>query len=475
MGYRRPSRFLAVQAGKLCFLIAPSGSAHVRAHTPMSREKPQILAADSKGTIYSLPGVEAAGMKGGCFFRLPPRELVPLPPGSELFLLPGRMPVGWDPAAGGFITLGAGALPDKNKDCFAVAAFVSPGFTASFSSAYAESGNPVLLPLFSYAACAFYKGSFHAACLRVDRERRQDVGLMDIDAVRRNAAELKKTFPGNRLVVHLEGCALTYSCPAAKNFFLGRYEAPLPTSPSCNARCAGCISLQPPGRCPVTQPRIAFLPDPEEVAEVALFHIARVRDPVVSFGQGCEGEPLLAGKVLEKSIRLIRNRTARGMINLNTNASRPQTVGRLFDAGLDSIRVSLNSVRPDYYRRYFQPRGYHFREVLRSIKTAKEKQGFVSVNYLTMPGFTDCREEIAAFRGFLERYRIDMIQWRNLNYDPRRYFRELKVSVKPEEMTGVRQLIHSLKKEFPKLMMGYFNPSRERIQRHVQAKHKRRI
>ena len=63
----------------------------------------------------------------------------------------------------------------------------------------------------------------------------------------------------------------------------------------------------------------AFLPKPEEIAGIALFHIAHVKDPIVSFGQGCEGEPLLAGDVIEKAIRIIRRETARGTINMNTN------------------------------------------------------------------------------------------------------------------------------------------------------------
>ncbi|MFH1037580.1 MAG: radical SAM protein [PVC group bacterium] len=434
----------------------------------MSREKPEALVSDSTGKVYSLPHLEAAGMKGGHFFRLTARELIPLPPGSELFLLPDRMPVGYDPRTGKYVTLGRGPLSGRSKRCFAVAAFVSPGFTATYSSAYAEIGRPAVLPLFSYAACAFYQGEFHAAGVRVDRELRQDLRGMNIAAVKKNAAGLKKTFSHNRLIAHLETCALTYGCPAARNFFLGRYEAPLPTSPSCNARCIGCISYQPKNRCPATQPRIAFVPTPEEIAEVALFHIGRVRDPVVSFGQGCEGEPLLAAEVLEKSIRLIRSGTSRGVINLNTNASRPETIARLFDAGLDSIRVSLNSVRPDYYTRYFKPGAYAFKDVMRSIKTAKGKKGFVSVNYLTMPGFTDSRDEIEAFRDFIETYRIDMVQWRNLNFDPRRYFRRLRIEVGPREMGGIKQLIHSLKKSFPELMMGYYNPSRNRMRRHVK-------
>ncbi|MCK4423827.1 MAG: hypothetical protein KAV18_07145 [Candidatus Omnitrophica bacterium] len=48
-----------------------------------------------------------------------------------------------------------------------------------------------------------------------------------------------------------------------------------------------------------------------------------MRQPVVSFGQGCEGEPLLVYKTLSQAIKLIRKQTKKGTINLNTNASRP--------------------------------------------------------------------------------------------------------------------------------------------------------
>ena len=68
---------------------------------------------------------------------------------------------------------------------------------------------------------------------------------MDMSIVRKRVKAFRKIFPDNRLVRHLESCALVYGCPAGKNFFLSRYEAPLPTSPTCNSRCIGCISLQP--------------------------------------------------------------------------------------------------------------------------------------------------------------------------------------------------------------------------------------
>lgn len=419
---------------------------------------PKLLISDKKGRIYDFQPLEAVGMKAGQFFRLSDAELIKLPYGSELFMLPDRHPVGYDVRTGAFAVL---------KDYFAVAAFVSPGYTVTYNSPYDEMQSAKVLPLFSYGAIALYKGGFYIAAIRIDREKRQDLRRMDTDLIRENVNRLIKIFPGNRLVIHLKDCALKYSCPAAKNFFLQKYECPLPASPYCNSRCIGCISYQPDKRCSVTQPRIKFMPSPEEVSDVALFHMKSLKDPIVSFGQGCEGEPLLVSGILERSIKLIRKKTLKGVINLNTNASRPRALAGLFDAGLDSIRVSLNSVRETYYLRYYRPKDYKFSNVLESIKTAKQKRGFISLNYLTMPGFTDSIEEVKAFRHFVNRYKIDMIQWRNLNFDPLRYFKELKIHIGKTPLLGIKETIHSFKESFPHIMTGYFNPSKERIKRHA--------
>jgi hypothetical protein len=75
-----------------------------------------------------------------------------------------------------------------------------------------------------------------------------------------------------------------------------------------------------------------------------------------------------------------------------------------------------------------------------------------------MPGFTDCGEEFASLRSILGKRRIDMVQWRNLNYDPLRYFEEISARIERDDMLGIKEEIALLKKEFPKLRMGYFNP-----------------
>ncbi len=425
----------------------------------------RLLVSDKSGKIFDIPELEAAGMKAGCFFRPGAEEFIKMPYASRLFMLPQRMPVGYDRASGKFKAL---------ENYFAVAVFMPPAFTSAYSAAYTGlplprggegyTGFPLprggegrvrgcndILPLYCYTAAGFYKGDIYVAAIRVDKSSRHDPKFIDIGSVRKNIVKIKKLFPANRLMRHLEDCALVHGCPGAQNFFLSREECPLPVSPSCNANCAGCISLK-------TQPRIKFTPSPEDVAEVSLYHSHNVKNTVFSFGQGCEGEPLLEEELIEKSIRLIRAKTHKGTINMNTNASMPKTVARLFDAGLDSVRVSLNSVRKEYYDRYYKPAGYTFKDVLRSIRIAKKKNGFVSINYLTMPGFTDSMDEFTALRKFIETYKIDMIQWRNLNFDPLNYFKIIKYSGKPSKMIGVRQLIASLKKSFPHIRMGYYNP-----------------
>ncbi|MBD3379461.1 MAG: radical SAM protein [Candidatus Omnitrophica bacterium] len=429
------------------------------------KEFPKLLIANRNGEIFDVPFIRAAGMKGGEIFPLEVSDLAELHPDSELFMLPDRRPVGCD--AGGKEAVRVLSDPfGSGSDCFPVAAFAAPGFSVSHNTAYEETKAAGQLPLFSYAAAAFYKGKFYAASFRVDSERRQELSGMNVDAVEENVRKYREYFPRNRLVRHLESCALKYGCPAAKNFFLERYEGPLPSSPECNARCIGCITHQPGNRCSVTQPRINFVPSPEEIAEVAVSHIKNARDPVVSFGQGCEGEPLMAGETLVKAVALVRKSTSKGVINMNTNASRPDILDRLFEAGLDSIRVSLNSVRKEYYDRYYLPSGYSFGDVMSSIRLAKKNGKFVSVNYLTFPGFTDSRGEFGALRDFVRDTDIDMVQWRNLNYDPAAYWRTMKLKVRSQDMRGMKETVHDIHAEFPCLMKGYFNPSRGRMKRH---------
>ncbi len=420
---------------------------------------PKLVIADSKNRIFEADGIIAAGMKAGNFYPLRSEELIPLPYASELFALKDKIAAGFLKTGNIPCRIFYNPFSKRKERCFPVAAFISPGYAVTYNAAYSQGKNARLMPLFSYAAVCWYKGEFYTTAIRVDRQRRQDLRLMDKAAMRKNTVKFKRQYPKNRLIRHLTVCACKYGCPAAVNFFLSRYECPLPASVSCNSLCVGCISVRHSASCPAVQPRIGFVPTPEEIKEAVLHHIKATRRPVASFGQGCEGEPLTIAGVLEEAIRQIRQKTKKGVINLNTNASMPKAVERLRLAGLDSMRVSINSAQERYYNKYYRPQGYGFSDVEASIAVMKRLGGFVSINYLVMPGFSDQKDEVRALFDFIRRTKIDMIQWRNLNYDPTDYFKKLGInSVTGPELLGVRQVIEEAKKRFPRLRHGYFNP-----------------
>jgi len=420
------------------------------------------VVANQAGEIFELDGYAAVSMAARALQPLLLSQTRNIPHGSELMLLPDRKPVVFNLGSEKFETLRENPYA-PGEPIFPVAAFNSPGYVITSLSAYRETKSARCLPLFSYGAVGWYRGNFRSAVVLVDPEPRQDLRQMQRDDVVAGVERIRKQMPENRLRAHLEKCALEYGCPAGKNFFLGRYEAPLPTARHCNARCIGCLSMQMNSEIPCSQNRIGFTPSAEEIAEVALAHIGRVKESVVSFGQGCEGDPLLAADVIEPAIRQIRAQTRQGTINMNTNGSLPNTVKQLCDAGLDSIRISINSVRRKCYDAYFRPKGYRFADVLKSIELALERRKFVAINYLNFPGFTDTPEEAAALIRFLTRYPIHMIQWRNLNFDPMRYWKTMNDQTRHGEPMGMQNLMNRVRRQFPKLKHGYFNPPKEKF------------
>jgi molybdenum cofactor biosynthesis enzyme MoaA len=418
------------------------------------------VVANQAGEIFELEGYAAVGMEQSLLFPLKAANTRKMPYGSELMYLPERRPVLFNLATGTYETLRENPYA-PGESLFPVAAFNSPGYVITHISAYQETGHARHLPLFSYGAVGWYRGNFQTAVIRVDSEPRQDLRQMKQEDVVAGVNDLRKNLPDNRLREHLANCALQYGCPAGKNFFLGRYEAPLPTARQCNARCLGCLSLQKETGIPHSQDRIGFTPTPDEIAQVALAHIKRVKKSVVSFGQGCEGDPLLAADVIEVALGKIRSQTADGTINMNTNGSRPEVLETLFNAGLDSVRISLNSVRDRCYHAYFRPKGYRFDDILQSIEIALAREKFVSINYLNCPGFTDTPREADALIAFLQNYPINMIQWRNLNFDPIRYWKEMNKVAGHGDPCGMEKLLSRIQRQFPQLKFGYFNPPKE--------------
>lgn len=422
---------------------------------PLARPKEPVrmVYARPDGSILDHPELLLAGVGGGAPRPVRRDELIPLPRGSDLFLLPGRRPVGLEPKTGNEVVF-------DGEDATAVAAFLAPAWTMFLHPAYRTQTDAPPLPLFAYSAVGFADGTLWATGTRVDLDVRQDPWRFDAKRIKRQVAARLAQSPENLVVQQLEKCALEYGCRAAQNFFIGRHEAPIPTSVACNSKCIGCISLQPDGEFRASHDRIRRAPRPEEIADLAVGHIERVPEGVVSFGQGCEGEPLLGRDLLPEAVRQIRARTSLGTVNINTNGSLPHVVDAMCHAGLDAIRVSMNSARESVYTPYYRPKKYTFDDVRETLRLMRRHDRYRSINYLVFPGVTDTDDELDAISSFIEETDLDLIQMRNLNIDPELYRERLPAGTVREGF-GMGVFMERLQERFPHLHYGYFNPSKQ--------------
>lgn len=419
------------------------------------KQSPYILYSDGKGNIYEDTSLYTTGRSGWDALPVASDQWIELPDGGSLYELPGRKGIGID------VKTGEMRLCEKG---WAVAAFIPPAHTGFYLAAYETLQDAPTLPLFCYTAVGWFDNKFFVPVTRIEPDIRQDCAGYDQNKVEQGVKRLLIAYPHNRLVNHLaNNCALTYHCPAARNYFLGRWECPVPASPACNANCVGCISLQPDEESIVsTQDRLTFKPTAEEIIEYTVPHLETAPYPIISFGQGCEGEPLLMWETLRDAIIEIRKHTSKGSININTNASDPGAVRKLCEAGLDSIRVSTNSARREIYMPYYRPNNYDFDDIVESLKVVNSSGGWTSINYFVFPGMTDSIAEYEALRKLIKETGLKMIQWRNFNIDPDWYLGKIGVTDTGECM-GVKQLMEVLREEFPGLRYGYFNPPIERI------------
>jgi pyruvate-formate lyase-activating enzyme len=424
----------------------------------MKKGSLKLVLSDGKGKLYVHPTLR---MLGSCsnVVRLPVKEeVIAMPKGSTFFFMPGHVPIGYD------IENNCEVMVSKymGKQVFPVSAFLIPGYTRLLLPAAKKINKKTTLPLWSYTAVGWAKGKFWVSAIKIDPLVRQRPHYYeDRKLLTKNVNRASKLYPENRLFRHLVNCALNYNCRAAQNLFFGRWEAPLPISPSCNAQCLGCLSLQDSDCTTASHSRIQFVPSPDEIAEVAVSHLKGAREAIVSFGQGCEGEPLLQFKTLKESIVRIRRLTSRGTIHLNTNAYKPSYLKELADAGLDSVRISINSFREDYYNAYYRPRKYRLKHVLSSIKTADNAGLFVSLNLLVFPGLTDTPTEVNRLIKLLRKKRVDLLQMRNLCIDSDFYINNIP-RIKERPMSVVK-MIKLVKKSAPEIRFGYFNLPKERF------------
>lgn len=411
----------------------------------------RLLYATRDGQVRVHPELQPATRTGWEIGS--PDRLIPLPRGATLMHLPGRRPVARS-ASGEAVEL-------EESTALALAAVLPPGYLRTFLPAYIEEPDAPVLPLYGYAAVASVDGEPYVAALRTDEWDAWDPQAVDRRRINVAVRAARRALPDSRLLHHLERCATEYRCLTAQNLFLRRGEGAIPVSPACNAACLGCISEQW-GDVDSPQERLNFAPTAAEIAELAGWHLSAADENFVSFGQGCEGEPLTRGAALVEATRRIRAAAPDATIHINTNGSRPDVLRRLVAAGLNSVRISIFSLDDARFRAYYRPIGYGLEQVAECADIVSSAGGQVTINLLTFPGISDASAEIEALVAFIHGHQVHQVQLRSLNVDPHWLLDRI-----PERTSGIgmHQFVQLLGERCPGLQLGNFTRPWPVIQR----------
>ena len=458
-----------------------------------SKERPALLMATPSGEIIEHPTLEMALDNGLDFVRPALNELTPIPDGWDIMTMPQTRPVGYDRDKGQFVTVEQFTLESADGQAetiapSAVAIHPPPGFVRRYHPAAAfldarhpdeklkETGSGRLtvfqeapapkesdearpgLPLWAYSAVGYGKQGMVAAIFLADEVSRWSPDIYYRDDLDERIEKRLTQDPDNRILKQLSVCAREYLCCCAQNIFYERWEGAVPSSPACTAACLGCLSKDPEWDTPVPQKRLKFSPEASELSRVMAHHLEVAPEPMISFGQGCEGEPTMFGDSLIESIRLTRAQTSKGVININCNGSRPEVIRDAARAGATALRISINTFDPEVFEAYYRPADYNMDTVLESLRMGRDEGMFVSINLLIWPGWTDRLEELNRISELVEQNLIHMIQLRNLCVDPG-YFRSI---LPPREkrgmLMGMHQFVEELHRRHPSLRFGTFNP-----------------
>ena len=335
----------------------------------------------------------------------------------------------------------------------AVAAIVTPGHLRTALPAYADAPDkPDLAPRAYAAVAADDAGHLAVAAMLIDSDPTREADAYPKAEIAARVNDALRSRPADRLVRQLARCAREYGCRAAANAFYGRWECALPIAAPANEHPPAAIALCLDGEADPREPA-AFHATADEVAALATQHIA-AGGTLVSFGRACEGEPLLAARLVEEAIGLIRATTRSGTIHLETNGSVPAALRRLAATGLDAVTFRLISARADTYEALHQPEGFRLADVRAAMRVAAEQRLATSLLVPVLPGIFDRSDEIAALIDLAGELREgSAILLRDLAADPLRAL----VTVPGRETTlGIPRALERLREELPHLRLGSF-------------------
>ena len=410
-----------------------------------------MLFARPNGEWLDFAPLQMVGKSGNSLILPTKKDLIPLPEGATLTMMPGAAPYGFDAENGNFLLLEANPYKKKDEPVYAMAALLPQGFSRGLLPAATFSKEK--LPLLGYTAVGIEKGRLLVAAQQTDEHNLWHPRNYNTKELPQLIEARTKEMGKNSIIRQLTHCALEYGCFTAQNIFYRRAEGGIPLSPVCNANCLGCISLQESECCPSPQGRITTPPTTEEIVQVAVPHLSTGKHNIVSFGQGCEGEPSLEWQRACEAIRQIRKQTAKGTININTNAGYPLAIEALCEAGLNSLRISLFSPLAPDYEAYHRPKNFTLNDVAKSLTIAAKAKVPVALNLLSYPGYTDRPLVLEALINLCNENGVGQIQIRNLNIDPK----HMQPFLKEGCGMGLRQMLDYLKQNLPQVAIGNYS------------------
>ena len=117
-----------------------------------------VVYADEAGRMYIDDKLIAVGRNGPSFLEL--GQVVPLPPGASMVVLPGRAAVGRERSSG--------RIRSAGESKWAVGALLPAGYVRTLLPAYKTLEDPLQLPFFGYTAVGACRGRLYAAALPID-------------------------------------------------------------------------------------------------------------------------------------------------------------------------------------------------------------------------------------------------------------------------------------------------------------------
>src|SRR5579862_2666337 len=196
----------------------PTHSSTPARHAPHSRrrsaqhgslamsEAPYVVYSTPDGAVGERRGLRAVDYWG---MLLQPDDLIPLPAGVTLSMLPQRLAVGLD-AQGQRVTI-------DQRYGWALATLLPIGYTRTLLPGYEMTPESEPLPFFGYTAVAGWRGRLYAAAIRTDTPDRWLPSAFDARKLERLVRERLAAESENRVLRQHAHCALDYHCPTASN------------------------------------------------------------------------------------------------------------------------------------------------------------------------------------------------------------------------------------------------------------------